>query len=368
VLSIKKDRLINKMMLRLVVRWSPILIAAMLLLLCIQSVPTWARHQDTAIIREPTAPSPFIEGEPITTKVIFSTGDFRGDDHRTIDFNNETIYLLTIVDSSADGATLQPYSAIISIGLSDQKIHEYSRPLPAGYWTVTMEVRDGNSPDATLLDVEEQRFIVKAPEYRVIERQATAEEKIADLTEANLFYSPVIAGSAAIAGAIAGAGVTYFVSHRIERRRERWQAEQTAGFKARIRNLIRHELAQYSEFFQRFLTQSEPVEVGSGGFARNRLINSSSAFWPELLFTLQSHPDHYTGMSAETTAGVFDTEALTRIDESYRKSELFLFDIKKRIKDGGGNSINFSDAEVRELIDLIQTTIELIGSRTNRQL
>jgi hypothetical protein len=362
-----KQRIIEICELWLNVRWPPFLIAAMPLLLCVQSVPTWAGHQDTAIIREPITPSLFIEGEPITTKVIFSTGDIRGDDHRTIGFNNETIYLLTIVDSSADGATMQPYNATISIGLSDQKIHEYSRPLPAGYWTVTMEVRDGSVSDAKLLDVEEQRLIVKSPEYRVIERQVTAEERIADLTEANLFYSPVIAGSAAIAGAIAGAGVTYFVSHRIERRRERWQAEQTAGFKTRIRNLIQHELAQYSEFFQQFLAQSEPVEVGSGGFPRNRLINSSSAFWPELLFTLQSHPDHYTGMAAETTARVFDTEALTRIDESYRKSELFLFDIKKKIKDGGDNSINFSDTEVRELIDFIQSTIELINSRTNGQ-
>lgn len=73
-----------------------------------------ANHQDTAILRESEAKLIFVEDEEVTTRVIFSTGDFAGDDH-TFVYDNTTVYYLTITDRSEQGIDMPPYNTRIDM-------------------------------------------------------------------------------------------------------------------------------------------------------------------------------------------------------------------------------------------------------------
>jgi hypothetical protein len=275
--------------------------------------------------------------------------------------DNETLYTIVLTDTLVYPPGVRPKSneTSLAVPLNDAEDYRFVRRLIEGYWDVNIAVYgdDRTKP----LHTWNHTIIVLPQTALLIEQQADAEEKNANVTEANLFYSPIIAGGAAIGGALAGAGVTYFVTHSAESRRERVAIERQDEFNRRIRALIRQDLNNYAQYLRNLLANSQTVQTGPGGYPQNRIINEKSSFWPTLLFMRESRSDHYAKLTAETTANAFDADTLARIDESYRRFRLFIFQTGRRLKEESGNYLNYNMEDARDIAELLEDTIDLLG-------
>lgn len=322
-----------------------------------------AHHEDTAILREQNAALIFVEGEEIVTKVIFSTGNFVGDDHSLV-YDNTTAYYLTIIDRSAQGIEMPPYNQRIDVPLMSVIIHNYSRSLPEGYWVASVIVRDGASPDGRIIDdQEEHRFMVKGAEYAIIEQQAEATAKSAQVAQEALNRSPMITATAAVLGAGAAAGGTFAVHRYLDNRREEREVHRENEFRNSVRTLIRLELTAYRDL----INQTIENNVTKGG--PDVLIIPYNTPLRELADRLLpltgriADPRNFLSLSPDTKARAFRPEQIRVLEDLYGELQNF----GPRNRPPGGSDYEFNTNVITGLRDRINAAMNILENSSDPQ-
>lgn len=319
--------------------------------------PEMASAYHDAIGVRPDETPFYTEGQKITTTLILSTGNVTFD-HRYTNDNGETYYFASFQDTSFEyGRSLPAYNQTLIVPLLTVIQHNYTRLLPAGTWTTTVEVRDGNSAGEILFR-QPVNVLVKGAEYNVIERQAIAEEANVDWTRTNVFVSAVTASLGAIGGAAAGSILTYKNMHKLEDRKENSEKARMLEKRMRIISLVIYELMTYRDILKSLLANS--IEAQSQSNIFDRQMNHNIEFWSQLKFAARSQADHYTRLSSETKAEVFLADTLTRIEEAYRVYGIFMETVRHQISGPRGYFFNFKAKEVEDIIGLLDETIKIV--------
>lgn len=190
----------------------------LLLILCLQCSDAFAHHEGIGI--PPDKVVLHVEGEPVTTSLIISTGNVTFD-HRDIGPDGETRYFVSFQDTSFEsGRSMPAYNRTLTVPLMKVIMHNYTRQLPAGTWIVTTEVRDSDQTGELLFNTQTS-VVVKGAEFVVLQRQATAEEDNVIWTKYGVIISALTALGAGLGGAALGA--------HFSRRAARQQWEETKG-------------------------------------------------------------------------------------------------------------------------------------------
>jgi hypothetical protein len=207
-----------------------------------------------------------------------------------------------------------------------------------------------------------ETILVKGAQFGIIERQAEAAIKSAQVAQETLEKSPIITATAALVGAGVAAAGTFAVHAWLDRRRENRENDRENEFRNSIRTLIRLELTAYRNFINRILennvTKGERQEI---------LVIPYSTELRELADRLLpserriANPRNYLGLSPDTKARAFSPEQITILEDLYGELQNF----GPRNRPPGGSDYEFGRNVITALRDRINEALRTLGNTSD---